>query len=239
MEKLVNSENLRSFAYVNDQVCKRPIRGIVLFFEGLGGMPMYQKDTADGIRYGEKGLLYVYPYNNPWAWMNRQAATYTDEIMDAVFEAFQLPEGTPIVASGHSMGGQSALVYTRYAKRTPAVCVPICPVCDMVYHFTERPDLPRTLYSALYHEEGTMEDALRAISPLHLAEQLPAGTAYHLILCDADDQVSMEQHGLRFLAAMEKLGRTITADVDKGMAHCKLSEEMRQRFHKYCEAIGE
>lgn len=238
MQKLINADHLRQFAYVNDRVCERPIRGIVVFFEGLGGMPMYEKDTKDGIRYGEKGILYVYPYNNPWAWMNRQAAEYTNDILDAVFERFGLPEELPIVVSGHSMGGQSALAFSKYARRTPKACVAICPVCDMVYHFTERSDLPRTLYSAFYHEDMTMEEALMSVSPFHLAEELPK-ISYHLILCDADQEVSMQRHTLPFAEKMKQLGHRLTVDVDTGMEHCKLSDGMRERFHRYCEALGE
>ena len=58
-------------------------------------------------------------------------------------------ENIPVVSTGGSMGGQSALVYCAYSKRTPVACVANCPVCDTVFHFTERPDLPRTLYSAV------------------------------------------------------------------------------------------
>ncbi len=36
-----------------------------------------------------------------------------------VFAKYHLSENLPIVSSGGSMGGQSALVYAKYAKRTP------------------------------------------------------------------------------------------------------------------------
>ena len=45
MEKIITYENLRSFAYVNDNVCEHPIKGIVLNFFGLGGDEMYSDET--------------------------------------------------------------------------------------------------------------------------------------------------------------------------------------------------
>lgn len=46
MEKIISYEKLRLFAYVNDQICVKPIRGIVLNFFGLGCAAMYNEDTA-------------------------------------------------------------------------------------------------------------------------------------------------------------------------------------------------
>ena len=128
MDRIINCENLRSFTYVNDSICKKTIKGIVISFFGLGSMTMYDNDFAEGEFYAEKGILYVVPYNNPWAWMNNQAVKYTDEIIDVLIEKYDLNEDIPIVSTGLSMGGQSALVYTAKAKRTPVACVANCPV---------------------------------------------------------------------------------------------------------------
>ena len=76
MEKVITHENLRSFSYVNDHICSQPIKGIVIYFYGFGCCDMFRKDLPEGIKYGEKGILYVVPYNQPWAWMNQQAQNY-------------------------------------------------------------------------------------------------------------------------------------------------------------------
>ena len=168
MEKIITINNLRNFAYCNNQICIKPIKGMVVSFFGLGGATIFNEDTEEGCRYAEKGILYLVPYQNPWAWMNKQTVDYIDELIDVLFKEYNLPGDLPIISAGGSMGGLSALVYTTYAKRTPVACVANCPVCDLPYHFTERPDLPRTLYSAFATYEGTMEDALRSASPLQL-----------------------------------------------------------------------
>lgn len=151
MEKIINISNLHNFAYCNNQICTKPILGIVISFFGLGISSMYSEDTDDGRRYAEKGILYLVPYQNPWAWMNSQTVNYTDELMDVLFKEYNLPDNLPVVSSGGSMGGQSALVYTAYAKRTPAACVVNCPVCDLPYHYTERSDLPAYLIQCFWH----------------------------------------------------------------------------------------
>ena len=90
MEKIITWENLRNFAYCNDGVCQKPIRGIVISFFGLGSTAMFQEDTEEAIFYGENGILYLVPYNNPWAWMNPQAVAYTDELVDVLFAHYGL-----------------------------------------------------------------------------------------------------------------------------------------------------
>ncbi|MBE7042366.1 MAG: hypothetical protein E7399_02610 [Ruminococcaceae bacterium] len=84
MENIITVENLRNFTYVNDTICRKPICGIVISFFGLGSTAMYSADFTEGEFYAEKGILYVVPYNNPWSWMNKQAVSLTDEIIDVV-----------------------------------------------------------------------------------------------------------------------------------------------------------
>lgn len=232
MEKLMNYDNLKKFAYVNDSICKQPVKGIVISFFGLGGMAMYDHDFTEGEFYAEQGILYVVPYNNPWAWMNDQAVAYTDEIIDVLIKQYDLAETIPIVSTGGSMGGQSALVYTAKAKRTPVACVANCPVCDVVYHFTERNDLPRTLYSSLFHVSGTMEDGLKSISPLHLIDQMPR-VKYHIFHCENDMDVNIEAHSKKFVSELEKRQYDVTFDVVKGRGHCDLTLKMQRKFAEY------
>lgn len=239
MEKIITFEKIRQFAYVNDGVCRRPIRGLMVFFPGLNNKDMHAFDPDEGEFYGEQGILYVIPYNNPWSWMNKQAVAYTDEIIDVLFRTFDLPENTPVIANGRSMGGLASLVYTYYAARTPAACLANCPVCDAVFHFTEREDLPRTMYSALYHEEGTLEDALKSISPVHLAEKMPR-IPYHIFHCDADLSVNKQMHSDRFVEKMRETGHTVTYDVAEGRGHCKLTLPLKRLMAQYAlEAIKE
>lgn len=239
MEKIITYANLRNFAYSNDTIVTSPIRGVVLDFFGLGGADMYWNDTQTGELYAEKGLILIVPYNNPWAWMNKQAVDYTDELVDVIFEKYNLPESTPIISTGGSMGGLSALVYTAYAKRTPKACVANCPVCDLPYHYTERPDLPRTLYSAFANYKGTMAKALEANSPLHLAKagKMP-DIDYTIFHCEEDGAVNKGMHSDKFVAAMQTTRRvTFYAVPERG--HCDLTPEMWVKYHAAVVAAAE
>lgn len=232
MEKIMTYETLRSFTYVNDKICKKPIKGIAIDFFGLGSQDMYGTDTPTGEFYAENGIIFMLPYYNPWAWMNDQAAAYTDEIIDVLIEHYGLREDIPIVSTGGSMGGLSALVYMSKAKRTPVACITNCPVCDAVYHYTERPDLPRTMYSAVYNVEGTLEEALKTISPFHLAAKMPK-VPYHIFHCDNDMAVNLEKHSVAFVEEMKKYGHDIDLEVVPGRGHVELTIDAKRKYAQY------
>ena len=232
MEKIINYENLRSFAYVSDKICEKPIKGVVVDLFGLGDMSMFWEDPDIAEECAKVGIMYVIPYNNPWAWMNPQSIAFTDEILDVIFEKYELSENTPIVSVGGSMGGLASLVYTKYAKRTPVACLANCPVCDLPYHYTERPDLPRTLYSAFFNEEGSLDDEMKKYSPYHLASEMP-DIEYHIFHCDADGAVNIDKHSNRFVEAMRANGKKITYDIVPDRNHCDLTPEAREKYNKY------
>ena len=171
--------------------------------------------------------------------MNAQAVAYTDEIIDVLFEKFDLPETTPVVSMGQSMGGLASLVYTRYSKRTPVGCIANCPVCDLVYHFTERPDLPRTIYSALWHEDSDIGEAMKKYSPLHLASEMP-DTKYYIFHCDKDKAVNLKLHSGKFVEAMKACGKDIEMEIIKDRGHCKLTiQAQNKRLQMALDFIGE
>lgn len=232
MEKIINKDNLRSFAYTNEDKIAGEIKGVVVEFFGLGFQNMFE-DLPQGNSYAEKGLLFVVPYTNPWGWMNRSETGLADEIIDVLFEKLSLPQDIPLIYTGGSMGGLGGIVYTKYSKRTPASCVVSCPVCDLPYHYTERPDLPRTLYSAFYDYDGSFDEALKSASPIHLAHEMPKSVSYHIIHCDEDKSVNIDRHSKIFVSEMKKYGYDITFDICRGRDHCDLSQEMKDKYFSY------
>lgn len=229
MDKIINYDNLRYFAYTNADLINGEVKGIVLDFQGLGFSLMYNEHTEDGISDAQNGIIHIVPYYNPWSWMNKQTVNYIDEIVDVLIDHFKLSDDVKIVASGGSMGGMCALIYTYYAKRTPIKCVTNCPVCDMVYHYTERPDLPRTIYSAFGSYEGTLDEALRSQSPLHLAENMPDIEYVHFH-CTADSAVNYEKHGVVFSDKMKECGKNYKFITVPDREHCSLGEFYREYF---------
>lgn len=231
MEKLITSQNIRNFAYVNENLCKGKIKGIIVRFLGLGLTVMHDTDTDEGKYYAEKNILYVMPYNNPWSWMNKQAVAYTNEIIDVLIQKYNLSESLPIVYMGGSMGGQSALTYTVYSKYKPIACVVNCPVCDVVYHLNERADLPKTLYSALFNEQTSFANALESISPFHLIDKMPK-IEYHFFHGDKDIMVSLD-HSKRMVRELKKHNYNVTFDIMEGCGHGDLTPKAKEMFLDY------
>lgn len=232
MNKIITYDNLRYFAYVNDNICTKPIRGVVVDFFGQGDCSMFWEDTEIGEFYAEKGILFVVPYTNPWAWMNTQTIAFTDEIVDILFDKYDLSENIPMVYSGISMGGLGALVYTKYSKRTPVACVTNCPVCDLPYHYIEKDYQPRSLYSAFYNEEGDLDSVLKRFSPYHLAEEMP-DIKYYIFHCDEDQAVNINKHSENFVSEMIKKGKDITYEIVHGRAHVDLTPEAFELYKEY------
>lgn len=231
MEKIITYDTLRYFAYCNDKICKKPIKGIVLTLNGLGFGDMFGEDDPLSCRFAEQGIVHIIPYYNPWSWMNSVTVAYIDELIDVIIDHYNLPDNTPVVSSGMSMGGLSALVYTRYAKRTPVACVANCPVCDLPYHYTERPDLPRTLYSAYGYYEGTMDEALRSCSPTHLVDEMP-DVEYYVYHGEKDEAVNKQKHSDVFVEKMKKAHRIEYYAVPDAH-HCFIPDDMLVNFYKH------
>lgn len=233
MEKIITFEKLTNFTFTNHPDVKGPIRGIVLNFYGLGANAMRHETPKQSVFFAGNGVLYLEPYYNPWSWMNDEAVVFVDELLDVIFGHFALPDNTPVISTGFSMGGLSSLVYARYAKRTPKAVVSNCPVCDLVYHYTERDDLPRTLYSAFRHYDMTLNEALKTASPLHLVPEMP-DIPYRIFHCGEDKAVNIDRHSRAFVRSMKEAGRNVTLRICEGRGHCDLTPEMMAEYWQTC-----
>jgi len=232
MEKIINYENLKRFAYTNEKYCKMPIKGIVVSFMGCNGyFTSVNDDPPTGKFFGEEGILFITPHNNPWCFMNSQAQDLTNQVIDVLFEHYNLPDSTPIVYSGGSMGGQSALLYTAFAKRKPVACVANCPACDLVYQ-QRKEDFTRIIYSAAYHQEGTFEEAAKTLSPIHNIDKLPP-IKYYIFHCDKDEVLDINHHSEAMVKKMKEQGFDVTYHVVPDMGHVSLTPDMQELYNNY------
>ncbi|MCC7205277.1 MAG: prolyl oligopeptidase family serine peptidase [Phycisphaeraceae bacterium] len=209
---------IKEVAWVADQHVSKPIRGVVLVFHGLGNTDLRGDPGTDELSFLRAGGLVVYPYSGPWSWMNRQTRAFIDDLVESVYAAYKLDPSTPLIATGGSMGGFSALLYTRYARRTPDACMAVFPCCDIKHHFTERPDLPRTIRYAFRGYPEPWEEVLAEHSPIEQVEHMP-DIPYLIFHGEADKTVSKAHHSDRFVAAMRKLGRRVRYVEVPGMGH--------------------
>lgn len=239
MKKVINKDNISSFAYVNNkELLSSDVLAIVIEFKGLGAMTMYN-ETERGVKLGKENILYVIPYLNPWNWMNMDSIKETDCIIDCLKEIYG--ENLNVISTGMSMGGLCSLVFPYYSRHKVVGVVSNCPVCDLPYHYTERPDLPRTLYSAYFNEDSsdeTINDALKKFSPYHLAcdKKLPK-IEYTIFHCECDHAVNIEKHSVKLVKEMNKYHHVDFITI-ANKDHCDLGEELKKYedvIIKYCK----
>jgi pimeloyl-ACP methyl ester carboxylesterase len=225
----INSNNLSLFCGHNGE--NQPeeglhYKGIVLEFHGLGDGE-FPKELPRGTFYREHALLCIRPYDNPWSWMNPKAVETVDAILDGACEKYNLSEKVPVVSTGGSMGGLSALVFSCYSRHRIVACAADSPVCDLEFHFTERPDLPRTLYSAFSDWEE-----LCSRSPVKLVKRLPK-IPYYIVHGTADTAVNPERHSDILVSEMEKYGYDVRYDRVPGMTHCNPPPENAEKYLEF------
>ena len=227
MKKIINDKNFSSFAYSNEKLLNGEPEAIVLEFFGLGGNSMLDDNWGWAKEYAKRNIIFAVPYYNPWSWMNDVAVNLTDEVVDCILN--RQKNSLKVISTGGSMGGLSSLVYANYAKHTPSAVVSNCPVCDLLFHYTERPDLPRTIYSAFGHYNCDLKDAIKTASPIHLIGQLPK-IPYRIFHCSADKLVNINSHSKVFVDKLQNNGYDAELFVVKDKDHCDLGEEGTKKY---------
>ncbi len=231
----MKSNVIKEVAWVGEDYVRGKIKGIVLSFHGLGG-GLKGGPSTEELEWGRCGGLVVHPYYGPWAWMNRQARAMIDELVDALYATHKLADRLPLVCTGGSMGGQGSLLYTRYAKRRVSACLANCPVCDLKYHFHERPDLPPTMRHAFLGYSGSLSRLLVEHSPLEQVKALP-DIPYRIIHGGKDKSVSKPHHSDKLVDAMRRRKLQVEYVEVPEMGHCNpLPLEVLQRNVEFVAA---
>lgn len=236
MLDIINYENFREFTYSNDKICKKPYRGVVVQFHGLGDGDVFNEDIKGldpnvpkthaqimGEFFAEQSILYIIPYTNPWCWMNDNTVKFVDKLVSVLTKEYGV-EDFPIVSLGPSMGGQSAILWSaRSAHKDKIVaCVTNCPVCDPL---SLSPDLlpKRALLSAFFDENKDFYQVVKNYSPMEITSEL-RDIDYFVFQCDADTAVVKELHADKFVQKMKEHGFNIEYFVEHGKEHCQLQE---------------
>jgi dipeptidyl aminopeptidase/acylaminoacyl peptidase len=199
---------LREEAWLGDALVAGAVRGVVLSLHGLGG-GYRERPSETEAALAARGWLVVFPYYGPWSWMNPPARAMIDRVLDAVWQVFRLPDALPLVSLGVSMGGQGGLVHARFSRRPVRACLAMSPVCDLLHHRRERPDVAPTLRHAFpATREQSFEASLREHSPLFMIDVLPL-IPYRIIHGAHDAAVSKAAHSDRLAEAMRRAGHAV------------------------------
>jgi alpha-beta hydrolase superfamily lysophospholipase len=199
---MISASSLEKFAWLSFEWTKRPISGIVIRFQGLGTTTMKFDPDATELEWGETSLLTVVPYQDPWGWMNPRTLHFVDSLVDALRTRHDLRAEVPLISVGGSMGGHAALLYTIKSRHPIAACMALWPVCDLPFHYTERPDLPRTMHHAFDNYED-ITDQLVSHSPLHQVQALP-DIPYLVVHGEKDVAVKKSAHSDLMVQAMRQ-----------------------------------
>jgi len=214
----MTKEKMHAMAWIGDQFVTGPITGVIVTFHGLGDPGLKTVPAYEENEWAAAGGLVVMPYSGPWSWMNRSAREFVDELIDAIYTHYNLSASVPLIIRGGSMGGFCALLYTRYSKHPIKACQALFPVCDLKYHFSERPDLPRTIYHAFYGYEEDLDTLFKEHSPVDQVQSLPR-VPYQILHGDADQAVNKAAHSDRMVCAMRESGLQVEYIEVPGMGH--------------------
>lgn len=230
-EQIICADNMRSFCYTNAHLVTRA-RGILLTLHGRGD-PGTLSDSPWAELLAEKGIVQIFPYYDPWAWLNRSAVNLCDALIGVICSRFGLGEEPLLVCEGGSMGGLSALLYPIVGRYKPAAAAANCPACDLVYHYSARPDLPRYFVCAYGGgEETDVEAVMKAHSPMHRLEELP-DIPILLVHGLADPMIAAGPNSETFARRVnERGGRAVYIPVE-GMGHCNMPEETAKKYNDY------
>jgi len=214
---------LSDIAFIGDSFVKGPVRAVVLTFHGLGYTDMKTLPDSDELELAGRGALCVFPYCSPWNWMNEITVKVVDETVRKVYGQFAIPDNTPLILRGGSMGGHAALNYALHGYKAPAAIAVNCPAIDLTYHMGERPDLPRTFLYAYGFGSKPFAEAMKENTPSEQAERMPH-VPYLVIHGTADRAVNKAAHSDIFVNRMRETGHEVEYIEAEGMEHCVFAD---------------
>lgn len=194
-ESIITFDNLSLFCATNvsdAENFEEPIRGIMLEFHGISDQSL-AGNPAVGRRCTAQNVLYVFPSNGPWNWMDKTAVRMTDRIIDILIEHFDLDKDIPVVSTGHSMGGAGAITYSVYSKHNVTAVAADSAVCDLFAYAEYNASAWRSIIRALGDYDMPFEDAIKTVSPIHLIDELK-DIPYFLVHGGSDTDVPAEDH---------------------------------------------
>ncbi len=221
---------MKSVAFIAEDYVKGPISGVIVCFHGLGDPGLRTVATYTENEWADAGGLVVMPYAGPWSWMNRQARAMVEDLIESIYYEYKLAPTVPLIFNGGSMGGYCSLLAARYTRHPLKACAAVFPVCDLKYHFSERPDLPRTIYHAFAGYPEPLDALFAEHSPVEQVEKMPR-VPYFLLHGDADKSVNKAAHSDRMIAAMRQHGHNVQYVEVPGMGHHDISSYSAYRTY--------
>jgi len=236
--KYINAQTITSYANTNEAFLEGKVCGIVLEFPGLGGGSCFggsvergTYDSPETRAFAKNGIVVAYMFPGPWSWGSKAAIRMADAVVDAIIEKYELPADAPVVVSGGSMGGMGSLNCARYSRHNIVAVAAACPCVDVLDRFNCNPDFPRTYISAVAGYDMPLEDALKTISPIEFAADMPH--VPYFIASDAEDDLFPEEQCDHYVDVLRGYGYDVTYHRQPGIGHGGFIPEVWREMQKF------
>lgn len=169
MDKKFLAAHYDRFCCTNVELIHGEIRGIILYFNGLGHIVNPGPDMIDAPAAAARNLLYITPYYNPWSWMNRETVAFVDLLVEIAMEQWKIPTDAPIGLYGGSMGGYSVFHYAAKSRHNVVAGDLNCPACNLEYEvYCNRNSILHTYYESSMAYCDDFDAYVRENSPINM-----------------------------------------------------------------------
>ncbi len=230
----ITKDNLFDFAFLNEDTLKPPLKGICVCFHGYTDDTRFEKSSEQARILGENGIAWVFPYYSVWGWMSENSQIFNEQVLDAVYDRLGADEDIPLIISGGSMGGLTALNYLVRGKRRATACALNCPVTDINIIYDCNVGARRAILSAHIEKDCPIDVIMRNFSPVNFADKLPH-IPYFLIFGEKDTHfVDYQMPPME--EKLKQYGHNYTLTVHPKMEHCDIRNHPKA-LRQYCDFI--
>lgn len=240
MDKKFLKEHFNKLCLSNYELIRGEVKGIALYFTGLGHASQPGNDMIAAPVCAENGILYILPFYNLWCWMNKKTVNYVDTIIDTAIELYGLKKDLPIGIYGGSMGGHNAFQYAIKSKYRIVAEDLLCPCCNIEYELAFSTNtIFRSYFESLLDDTDDFAAYARENSPVNIVDKLPK-IPYRFAVGLKDNVLYPAMHSDLMIERMIAAGHDVSRCDYPDVAHCNLPHADRITEHKWlCEKILE
>lgn len=233
MDKKFLKDYFNKICLSNIDLIKGDIRGIALYFTGLGHTSQPMNDMVAAPVCAENGILYILPFYNPWCWMNEKTVKYVDAIVDTAMELYNISKDVPVGIYGGSMGGHNTFIYAMKSKHRIVAAAILCPCCNMEYEMAYSTNtIFRSYFESAIEDTDDFKAYIHDNSPVNMVEKLPK-IPYLFAVGLKDTVLVPSQHSDLMIERMISAGHEVERQDYPEVAHCNLAHRDRIAIHKW------
>ena len=233
MDKKFLAAHYDRFCCTNVESIHGEIRGIILYFNGLGHIVNPGPDMIDAPAAAARNLLYITPYYNPWSWMNRETVAFVDLLVEIAMEQWKIPTDAPIGLYGGSMGGYSVFHYAAKSRHNVVAGDLNCPACNLEYEvYCNRNSILHTYYESSMAYCDDFDAYVRENSPINMIGILRK-MPYRFAVGLKDTALEPSQHSFKMISLLREAGFEVDVAEYPLAGHCNIGADARRAEHEW------